>query len=375
MNHSKIIPFAGKNVSIDYSHLEKWMQKALNGFLSVYPDSDPSMRPDVQILFKRNVSDDFNNDPIAINPQSHHEFQDGFGISIPLRGQIVWQKQDDIRVRMYLANFIRSRNVLFKVFDREFNAPYQYIGEILHELIVVPTVLFFYENVLAIHGSAIVDKEGSVTVFSGTGGVGKTFLEMRFLLSNHYAFFSDDITLLGEEGVVYPNLAFPKIYKYNVSQLPALKRYIQESYGLLSRMQWLLYPAIPYLGKYCRRVLNPERISQIPIPGKGRLKNFYFLFRNKHVKHIERESLDAEKAWKSSYRIVQAEYHRMFTHLGYHEYNRTMCHLPEIIADRDVEKKYMGIFRRLKNVTFQLIHIPIEFKIDDLYSFIENDLK
>jgi hypothetical protein len=375
MSHSKIIPFAGKNVRIDYSHLEKWMQKALISFLSVYPDGDPSARPDVHVSLKRHVSDDFNSHPIAINPQSHHEFQDGFGISIPLRGQIVWQKQADILVHMYLANFIRNRNILFKIFDREFNAPYQYIGEILHELILVPTALFFYENVLAIHGSAIVDKEGSVIVFSGTGGVGKTFLEMRFLLDNQYAFFSDDITLMGEEGVVYPNLAFPKIYKYNVSQLPALKRYIQERYGLLSRMQWVLYPAIPYMGKYCRRVLNPERISQIPIPEKGRLKHFYFLFRSKHVKRIECETLDAEKAWKSSYRIMRAEYHRMFTHIGYHEYNRTMCRLPEIVAERDVEKKYTEIFGRLKNVTFRLIHIPIEFKINDLYSFIENDLK
>ena len=375
MNHIKIIPFAGKNVGIDYSHLEKWMQIALTGFLSVYPDGDPSMRSDVHVSLKRNVSDDFNNHPIAINPQSHHEFQDGFGISIPLRGQIVWQKQDDIRVSMYLANFIRSRNFLFKMFDREFNSPYQYIGEILHELILVPTVLFFYEDMLTIHGSAIVDEEGSVTVFSGTGGVGKTFLEMRFLLDNQYAFFSDDITLLGKEGVVYPNLAFPKIYKYNVSQLPALKRYIDESYGLLSRMQWFLYPAIPYMGTYCRRLLNPERISQIPIPEKGRLKNFYFLFRSKHTKHIECESLDAEKAWKSSYRIIQAEYHRMFNHLRYHEYNRNMLNLPEVIAERDVEKKFSEIFRRLKNVTFRLIKIPIEFNINDLYAFIKDDLK
>jgi|GEM_PF-4760704 len=375
MNHFRSIPFAGKNVHIDYGRLEKWMQKALNGFLSVYPEGDLSMRSDVHVSLKREMSDDFNNHPISINPQSHHEFQDGFGISIPLWGQIVWRKQDDIRVRMYLTNFIRSRNFLFKMFDREFNAPYQYIGEILHELILVPTVLFFYEDMLTIHGSAIVDEEGSVTVFSGTGGVGKTFLEMRFLLDNNVAFFSDDITLLGEEGVVYPNLAFPKIYKYNVSQLPALKRYIDESYGLLSRMQWFLYPAIPYLGKYCRRLLNPGRISKIPIPEKGRLKNFYFLFRSKHRKHIEGESLDAEKAWKSSYRIMQAEYHRMFNHLRYHEYNRTMCHLPAIVAERDVERKFSEIFHRLKNVTFRLIKIPTEFNIDDLYAFIKNDLK
>ena len=78
--------------------------------------------------------------------------------------------------------------------------------------------MLFFGNVLPIHGSAIISENKNVFIFSGTGGIGKTFLEMSFILKDNYGFFADDIVLIGDNCSAFANYAFPKIYQYNVKQ-------------------------------------------------------------------------------------------------------------------------------------------------------------
>lgn len=375
MQNSRIIRFGGKIVKIHYANLKPWVTRELKRFLNVYPNIAQTAKLDLIINFRHGPSENSLDPPISMNPSSHKEFVNGFAASFPLWGEVVWKIEDAIKVDMYLTRFISSRNIFFKLFDREFNYPYQYIGAILHELILTPTVLLFYGNVLPIHGSCIINRNRDVFVFSGTGGVGKTFLEMSFILKEDYGFFADDIVLIGEDSCAFANYAFPKIYKYNVGQLETLDKFISESCGTFNRIQWRLYPRLPFIGRYYRRLLNPIQMSKIEMADTGTLKKFYFLFRTQNVQQINKERISYTTALETSYDLIKTEYYRIFKHLGYHEVNRSLLGIPKIVKENELKEKYIRIFDTLQNVDFVLINIPMKYEIGDLYRFIREDIQ
>ena len=375
MQGPRTIRFAGKIAEIHYANLKPWLISQLNKFLDVYPHLVQVTNPDVIIHFKHGPLVNSHKLPISINPSDHKEYSNGFAALFPPWGEVVWQRNHIIQVDFYLTQFIASRNILFKMFDREFNFPYQYIGAILHELILIPTVMLFLDNVLPIHGSAIISKNKNVFIFSGTGGIGKTFLEMNFLLKDNYGFFADDIVLIGGNYSAFANYAFPKIYQYNVKQLKLLEQFIVEYYGILNRIQWKLYPRIPYIGKFCRRLLNPKQISQMDTVDIGTLRKFYFLFKTGNVGKIEKKVIHYTTASELSYDVIKTEYYRIFKHLGYHKLNRSLLGIPELISENELRKKYTKIFATLENLDFVVVKIPPQYEIENLYEFIREDIK
>lgn len=375
MQGSRTIRFAGKIAEIHYANLKPWLITQLNKFLDVYPHLAQVANPDVIIHFKHGPLVHSSVPPISINPSDHKEYPNGFAALFPPWGELVWQKDHVIQVDFYLSQFIASRNILFKLFDREFNFPYQYIGAILHELILIPTVMLFFGNVVPIHGSAIISENKNVFIFSGTGGIGKTFLEMSFLLKDNYGFFADDIVLIGDNCTAFANYAFPKIYQYNVKQLKLLEQLIIENYGILNRIQWKLYPSIPYIGKFCRRLLNPKQISKIDTTDIGTLRKFYFLFKTRTVRKIEKKVIDYASASELSYDVIKAEYHKIFKHLGHHKVNRSLLGIPELISENELREKYTKIFATLENLDLVVVQIPPQYEIENLYEFIREDIK
>ncbi|MHC4133280.1 MAG: hypothetical protein ACYSR3_15040 [Planctomycetota bacterium] len=343
--------------------------------MDVYPHLAQVTNPDVIIHFKHGPLVNSSEPPISINPSDHKEYSNGFAALFPPWGELVWQRDHIIQVDFYLTQFIASRNILFKMFDREFNFPYQYIGAILHELILIPTVMLFFGNVLPIHGSAIISENKNVFIFSGTGGIGKTFLEMSFLLKDNYGFFADDIVLIGDNCSAFANYAFPKIYQYNVEQLKLLDKFIIENYGILNRIQWKLYPRIPYIGKFSRRLLNPKQISKMDTTDIGTLRKFYFLFKTRNVRKIEKKVIHYATASGLSYDVIKTEYHKIFRHLGYHKVNRSLLGIPELISENELREKYTKIFATLKNLDFVVVKIPPQYEIENLYEFIREDIK
>jgi len=372
---SRTIRFAGKIAEIHYANLKPWLITQLNKFLDVYPHLAQVTNPDVIIHFKHGPLVNSSEPPISINPSDHKEYSNGFAALFPPWGEIVWQKDHIIQVDFYLSQFIASRNILFKMFDREFNFPYQYIGAILHELILIPTVMLFFGNVLPIHGSAIISENKNVFIFSGTGGIGKTFLEMSFILKDNYGFFADDIALVGDNCSTFANYAFPKIYQYNVNQLKLLDKFIIENYGILNRIQWRLYPKIPYIGKFCRRLLNPKQISEMDTTDIGTLRKFYFLFKTSNVRKIEKEVIHYATASGLSYDVIKTEYHKIFKHLGYHKVNRSLLGIPELTSENELREKYTKIFATLENLDFVVVKIPPQYEIESLYEFIREDIR
>ena len=371
---SRTIRFAGKTAEIRYGSLKPWLIRHMDKCLDVYPYHDCVTSPDAIIRFKHGPPLHSCEDPLSVNPSDHKEFSDGFSAYFPPWGDLVWHTGPTVNVDFHLTRFIASRNILFKLVDRECNFPYQYITAILHELVLIPTVLLFFDEVVPIHGSAIINKDKEVFAFSGTGGSGKTYLEMSLILKDNYGFFSDDMLLISNHCSAFANYQFPKIYQYNVKQFNLLNKFIVESYSTLNKLQWHLYPRIPYIGKLCRRLLDPRRISNIDLADTGTLKNFYFLFKTKNVNKIEKKVIDCTTASSLSYDIIKSEYHKIFHHIGYHKMNRSLLGMPELTNETELRKKYTRVFATLKDVTFFLVNIPLRQELDNLYEFIRESI-
>ena len=75
-----------------------------------------------------------------------------------------------------------------------------------------------------IHASGVVLSNGKAILLGGTGGIGKTSLELELCLNEKASFLTDDIAVIDKEGFLWPNLSFPKIYGYNLAGNKALKR-------------------------------------------------------------------------------------------------------------------------------------------------------
>ena len=175
-----------------------------------------------------------------------------------------------------------------------------------------------------------------IFVFFGSGGVGKTFLEMSLILNDGYEFFADDMTIIGDGFVGYPNLAPPKIYKYNVAHLPILEKYINENYNFINRLHWKLYPRIPWRGRYCRRVL-PVKLFRRKNLNCAEIREFIILFRENR-KSIKVQSIDGKKAANLSFQIIKAEYSKLFTHIHYHIFNRLSMGKEPIFTEKNIRQ-------------------------------------
>lgn len=375
MSYLRLIRFGGKTVEIDYTSLVPYLRRELDKFLEVYPHVEGTGEPEILVTFKSYFSPRSRGEPIALNPSTHKEFSDGFAISFPFWGEIFWRIGSAVVVEVYLTKLLSSRNLLFKLIDREFNFPYQYVGALLHELVLVPTVLYFYKGVVPIHGSAIVNNSKEAFAFSGCGGVGKTFLEMKLILEENFGFFSDDIVLIGDDGHTFPNLQFPKIYPYNIRQLPKLNDFISKQQTYFDRIQLNLFSIIPYIGKYYRRCISPKNVSKLDLADVSNLRNFYLLFRTDKVKSVRQKSISSAEAMAVSFDIFKAEYFRIFNHLAYHEANRSLLSMPKLVSESQLRRKYSRIFKSLKRVNFILVNIPLDSGVEDLYHFIKEDIQ
>lgn len=375
MSYLRLIRFGGKIVEIDYKSLAPYLRRELDKFLDVYPPVEGTGEPKILITFKSHFSLRSRGELIALNPSTHKELSDGFAVSFPFWGEIFWRRGSAVVVEVYLTKLLTSRNLLFKLIDREFNFPYKYIGALLHELVLVPTVLYFYEGVVPIHGSAIVNINEQVFVFSGSGGVGKTFLEMKLIIEENFGFFSDDVVLIGDDGCTFPNLQFPKIYPYNIRQLPKLADFIGKQHTYFSKIQLNIFSIMPYIGKYYRRCISPKKVSKLHIADVSNLRNFYLLFRTDKVKSVRKKPISSAEAMAVSFDIFKSEYFRIFNHLAYHEANRSLLSMPKLVSESQLRTKYSRIFESLKHVNFILVNIPLDSGVEELYRFIKEDIQ
>ncbi|MEX1013980.1 MAG: hypothetical protein WDZ80_02360 [Candidatus Paceibacterota bacterium] len=237
------------------------------------------------------------------------------------------------------------------------------IGQIFHELILVP-LAFFDNNYSVVHSSGIINSQNEGVLFGGTGGVGKTSLEMVLCLKHNCSFLNDDIAVLDTDGNCYPNFSYPKIYGYNLQGAKQLKKKIFGQLSLLNKTHYALHE-LKGKNKVRRRV-SPETFYGKVANKEKNISSFVVLLRSK-VDKITMEAISADKVSDFNSIIMSTEYNSLFNHLRWHKFNAlSMGRNPFVTYDSIIEENTRNFQESLSRTDkIYLAHIPMNISNEE----------
>lgn len=359
-----IYKIASKNISVLYQENSS-SSKVLEKELSLYPQTNDIS--DIEFIISDVVPE--NNNLVSVNPSKHKEYILGFSIDFN-NNSILWEKNDN-RWKIYFKTD-STKKILKKFRNIQFSYSFEQTGQIFHELALIPALFLFSKDLTLIHGCSLESSNGNGIIIAGTGGVGKTSMELSLIFNNNFSFISDDISILDKSGFIWPNYAFPKIYGYNTVGNKFLENKLLRDKKIFDKIQWFIKKGRSPLR--VRRRVNPIEFFDGKVSRGCKLSDIYFLFRCKcdgfSVKQVSSESLA-----KLNIEIIKSEYNAFFQHLYWHKANREILGENIFINDSIVlnqwKKIQMNIFN---NCNCYIVQLPLNAQIDELQSWFLNNI-
>jgi len=301
-----------------------------------------------------NISESKSIDFLSSNPKLILLDKDGF--TMKSRVNIKWNlkklNKGEIVVNIYIPRNKKSklRRFISKFLSIGYENLYENIGQILHELVLIPATFFFQDKVI-VHGSCLYNKKyDKSVVFGGTGGVGKTSSLIEMGKNHDWIFLSDDIVVIDNEGKIYPNYAYPKIYAYNTIGDKILEKEILKNKTTMNRFQWYFLKKIN--PARVRRRISPELLYNTEFKSP-KLDYNLFLFRGNFSKNIDFEKIDSKNSSIFEKNIILNEYESFYKFIKWYEYNARALNIkPYITFDglvKNYEDKYNKIFSNTEN--------------------------
>jgi hypothetical protein len=244
----------------------------------------------------------------------------------------------------------RWRNIQYATSD-------EMVGQTIHELALVPS-LYFEAPMVPLHASAFSLPGRGAVAIGGTGGVGKTTAALDLCLRHGAAFAADDIAVLDRAGWIHPNLAYPKIYAYNLHGDPQVRSRVLDDATLTSRMQWRgrEWRAGPAL---VRRRVSPLALYGSVAREPVRLERYLFLLRE-HRPSVAMEATSPALMAEMSVAVLRAEYDAWHRHLAWDELNALAAGAQPRIRMTDRMEQFRAAAESiLRNVDCRLVRLPI----------------
>jgi hypothetical protein len=225
--------------------------EALNTSISLYPDSH-AREIDVRVNIVNRASA---SNTVAHNPRIFRQLESGMEIHLG-KHRIAWRpkaKELEATLEYNPSGWLESRAA--KYLGKEFASEVEVFEQVLHELIFVPSV-YFFGDIAPLH-AASVRLGDHLVVLAGTGGSGKSsaLLALRGLPDS--AFLADDISIIGRDGSIFGNMAWPKIYGYNCEGND-IETLVFKDRGLLDRLQFTIKKHIN--PNTVRRKIPPDKL-------------------------------------------------------------------------------------------------------------------
>ncbi len=302
----------GKAIRIKSSDV--FISAILEKEMSLYPSL---LNQDFNILIEQVDKVDVNG-ILSSNPGIHSFTENGFVYSLgPVVTRFYFEDGELDHIQFSIKHSGLGMRILRKWMNIQFTSHKEAVGQWLHEHILVP-LAFTFPEFSVVHASAVQTKEGKTLLFGGTGGVGKTSLEINLCRDHNCSFVSDDICVVDSDGSAYPNLAYPKIYAYNIDGNPKVKKAIFKGRNLADKLQFKLHSL---RGKnFIRRRISPEVFYGKITNSKTPISGFFILFRDQSSE-ISFEKITASKAANLNALVISREYNSFFDHLVWDEYN------------------------------------------------------
>ncbi len=344
-----------KNITVEFETANPQIEKAVAEQLSYYPSFEENEKSDILIK----ITDKQRNRKILYrNPSVHEELENGF-IAHYNNYSVAYSKFDG---KTQLELFIRPSgkgliSFLKKFNNIEFATREERAAQILFESALVPAT-FFETNLFPVHSSGF-EKNGKGILTGGTGGSGKTSLELELCLRQNFTFLNDDIAIINSNGEILPNLAHPKIYGYNLINNDELKNKLFSERSALDKFHWAIKSQLYGIDKARRRFeirnfnysINPVKLSH------------YFILAKENRENIIAEEIYPEKAAQMHLSVILAEYYEFLNHVKWHEFNARAFSFKPIIEFSSLSNNWLETAKKVfgKVKTF-IIKIPFDIE-------------
>ena len=221
---------------------------------------------------------------------------------------------------------------LRKMINMEFATRDERIAEILFEGALVPSTLFDKDKSI-VHSSGFSKKNRTI-IIGGTGGSGKTSLEIELCLNKNYKFLNDDIAVLNNIGEILPNLAHPKIYAYNLVNNKRLGKLLFENLSIRNKLTWHLTNHLFGPASVRRRLFIKNNLE---FSSESHILTHYFILSREDIEKIVIQKIEPDVAASLHMNVILAEYNLFFNHLYWHEFNSTLDGNDSIIKLKDIK--------------------------------------
>lgn len=360
----------GKNLLINLEPANS-ESKILRDELKIYPTFSLEERVNLRINFKKEIKAP---EIESINPSIHESINNGFIIvlgSLKVYFKFIAGELSELDFS-YISKEGKLLNIAKRWKNMQYASEREAIGQLFHELILVPIALLSSENSV-VHSSAVETEKGDIILFGGTGGVGKTSIELELCKNHKCSFFSDDICIVNKNGNAFPNLAFPKVYAYNVKGNSKLQSEMFKRSDFLNKLHWNIHSKRG-LDKVRRRV-SPSIFYGNYKNQATPLKHFVVLFRD-NVNKMTWEPITGIQAAKLNTIVMNSEYWILYQQIFWHEYNREANNtLPITTFSNLAEKNNKNLIAALEGKKSYLIRIPQNISHKDYKTTMVNILK
>ena len=308
---------------------------------------------------------DFNFKPVANNPKQHFYYKNVIHIKEKLT-EVAFVFSGQAEVTHIYFKLVTAPNAFRKItrkwLNMQFTNRVENIGQIFHENILIP-LSFFLPNVAPVHASGFQYKDKTY-LLGGTGGVGKTTLELLFCMQKNASFITDDIAVISNTAQVFPNYNYPKIYGYNLTGNTELKQKTFKKAGILNKIHWKLHQKLFGINKV-RRKISPFTLYDSVVQKPTQLTDYFILFK-KEVPKIKKEPINLENTIQATIAVILTEYSYFFNQLKWHEFNATVLNAQPIITVEKLQNKWQNnLAVALKNCNNKRIEIPLNIKHKD----------
>lgn len=330
---------------------EDIFSSVLKSSIELYPDAN-TINIDVHIFITAKM---LSPKPRSQNPKSHQSHDYGMNTSVG-RHRIAWSRTEEGTLKSILEygrlQYLVSQ--IYKYGGKECSTEVELFEQVLHELVLVPSV-YFFEDRVPLHSAAIRNDSKSI-IFAGTGGVGKSsaLLALRNMPST--GFISDDISIIDAEGKIYGNMAWPKIYGYNCKGSDFTSTLLKNR-GLLDRLHFSVRNRIN--PNTVRRKLRPDVLYQKVHASPTRCSTLYYLFRE-DSSEFSISDLSKDSAISMSISVMLSEYAFFHNHIHWEEYNSLGSDTKPMLSMQEVVKNWRRtLSSALGDVEVKKISVPL----------------
>lgn len=294
---------------------------------------------------------------LSNNPSIYKQYIDGFTADFGVISTRYIFNDNNICIKCDMKNPSFPRGLISKVRSMEYSSAVESFEQIFHELVLVPLTYFFTDSV-PLHAAAIKNNNETYLI-AGTGGVGKSSAILAFRELKGAKFIADDISVLNDKGLVFGNMAWPKVYGYN-----CIGNDLKEK--ILSERSW--HDKIHYQIKSMqglnnvRRKVKPNEFFHDYEAGSSKVNKMFLLFRE-DTSDFSINEMTVEQAIESHKNIMRSEYGVFHKFLDWGAYNCSNLNIANDHTMEEIEDRWaINLRLALKDVKLYRLSVPIDIQ-------------